>query len=353
VTAVTVPRGRGSDFAALAREIKQAGLLDRRRGFYLVRIALNLAVLAAGCVAFVIIGDSWWQLLLAAFFAAVFTHLSFIGHDAGHKQIFRTRRANDVMGYLHGGLVGLSYDWWVGKHNRHHANPNHEDDDPDLDLPILAFTRDQGLRSTGFARWTIKYQAYLFFPLLLAEGLNLHWNAIRHVWQARGNRGSDRGTPTLEAVLLILHVVIYLTAVFIVLSPLTGLVFIAVHQGLWGVYMGCSFAPNHKGMPTLGEGHQLDFLRKQVLTSRNVRGGRYVDFLLGGLNYQIEHHLFPSMPRPNLRRAQALVEDFCVRHKIDYTQCGLLRSYAHVLRHLHAIGAPLRRPTPAPADALT
>ena len=62
--------------------------------------------------------------------------------------------------------------------------------------------------------------------------------------------------------------------------------------------MGCSFAPNHKGMPVLSAGHTLDFLRKQVLTSRNIRGGWFVDILLGGLNYQIEHHLFPSMPRP-------------------------------------------------------
>jgi fatty acid desaturase len=73
-----------------------------------------------------------------------------------------------------------------------------------------------------------------------------------------------------------------------------------------------------------------------------VRGGRWADFALGGLNYQIEHHLFPSMPRPHLRRAQPIVHDFCVEHGISYSQCGLLRSYGHVLRHLHTVGAPLR-----------
>jgi fatty acid desaturase len=341
--ALSAPRSGGSEFAALSREIRRAGLLDRRRGYYVIRIVCNLVVFAAGCVAFVAVGDSWWQLLMAVFFAVGFTQLSFIGHDAGHKQIFRSRRTNDAVGYLHGGLVGLSYDWWVGKHTRHHANPNHEDDDPDIDMPALAFTRDQARNKHGFHRWMARNQAYLFFPLLFAEGLNLHWQSIKHVW-----RGDGRARAT-EMSLLLAHMAIYLTAVFTVLSPLTGLVFIAVHQGLWGVYMGCSFAPNHKGMPTLPEGHQLDFLRKQVLTSRNVRGGRWVDFLLGGLNYQIEHHLFPSMPRPNLRRAQALVENFCARHGIDYTQCGLLRSYAHVVRHLHDVGAPLRRAARRPA----
>ena len=111
--------------------------------------------------------------------------------------------------------------------------------------------------------------------------------------------------------LLAAHILGYLTAVFLVLTPLQGLVFIAVHQGMWGLYMGLAFAPNHKGMPIIPAGQKLDHLHKQVLTSRNVRGGRIVDYALGGLNYQIEHHLFPKMPRPNLRRAQPLVRAYC------------------------------------------
>jgi fatty acid desaturase len=124
--------------------------------------------------------------------------------------------------------------------------------------------------------------------------------------------------------------------------------FIAVQQALFGVYLGCSFAPNHKGMPILTERDQTDFLRRQVLTSRNVRGGWLIDFLLGGLNYQIEHHLFPSMPRPNLRRSQALVREFCRRHGITYHQTTLLRSYGLALDHLHDVGRPLR-PDKGPA----
>ena len=329
----------GSDFAALAHEIKQHGLLARRRGYYWTRIVLNLVVFAAGCVAFVLIGDSWWQLVTAVFFAVMFTQLSFIGHDAGHKQIFRGRRANDTTGYLHACLVGLSYDWWVGKHSRHHANPNHEEHDPDLAMAALAFTRGQGAGTRGFLRWMARYQAFLFFPLLLLEGLNLHWSSLRFVW-----RGGGRARK-LESFLLVVHVAVYLAAVFTVLSPGTAVAFVLVHQAAWGVYMGCSFAPNHKGMPTVAEGHQLDFLRKQVLTSRNVTGGRLVDFVLGGLNYQIEHHLFPSMPRPNLRRAQRVVERFCTGNGIAYAQCGLLRSYRFVLEHLHDVGAPLRQST--------
>ncbi|WP_158852751.1 fatty acid desaturase family protein [Saccharothrix deserti] len=335
-----VPSKRGSDFADLSRIINHAGLLERRTGYYAAKIVLNLLAFAGGWVAFALIGDTWWQLFMAAFFAVMFTQLSFIGHDAGHKQIFRTRRANDAVGHLHAGLTGLSYGWWIGKHTRHHANPNHEDEDPDIDIAVLAFTARQGSAKRGFLRWMAKYQAFLFFPLLLLEGLDLHVSSVQAV------RKGEVKSRTLEAGLLIGHFAAYLTAVFLVLSPLTGIVFILVHHALWGLYMGCSFAPGHKGMPTLSAGHELDFLRKQVLTSRNVRGGHAVDFVLGGLNYQIEHHLFPSMPRPSLRRAQVLVREFCEQRGIDYAQCGWPASYGHVLHHLHAVGAPLRATSP-------
>jgi fatty acid desaturase len=325
-----------TDYTDLSRVIRQAGLLKRRRGYYALRIGLTVAAFGGAWVVFAFLGNSWWQLFTAAFLALVFTHLSFIGHDAGHKQIFRGRRANDALGLVHGGLVGLSYGWWIGKHNLHHANPNHEEDDPDLEIGALAFTVAQGGAKRGFLRFMAKYQAFLFFPLLLLEGLNLHWSSILAM------RESGLKQRRLEIAMLTAHIGVYLTAVFVVLSPGTAVLFIAVHQGLWGVYMGCSFAPNHKGMPTRKGEQTVDFLRKQVLTSRNVRGRRWLDFTMGGLNYQIEHHLFPTMPRPNLRRAQPIVQGFCVERGISYSQCGLLRSYGHVLSHLHAVGAPLR-----------
>ncbi|GAA3029078.1 fatty acid desaturase [Actinokineospora globicatena] len=325
-----------SDFAALTGVIREAGLLDRRHGYYAVTISVTLLVFAAGCVGFVLLGDSWWQLGTAVFFAVMSTQLAFLGHDAGHRQILRSGRANDRVGRVFGGLVGISYGWWMGKHTRHHANPNHEDEDPDLDIPILAFTRGQARDRAGFVRWTAKHQAALFFPLLLLEGLSLHWTSVQAVW--RGDMKARR----LEAVLLAAHIVGYLVAVFLVLSPPVAIAFVAVHQGLFGVYMGCSFAPGHKGMPTYTDGTAPDFLRKQVLSSRNTGGGVWVDHALGGLNHQIEHHLFPSMPRANLRRARPLVRRFCEQRGIEYAECGLVSTYRHVLRHLHEVGAPLR-----------
>jgi fatty acid desaturase len=333
----SAPKGRWSEYTQLSRQIKQAGLLDRRHGWYAARIGLNLALLAAGWVAFAVLGDSWWQLVTAAYLAVVFTQLAFVGHDAGHRQISRSRRANDLIGLVHANLgVGISFGWWVPKHNAHHSNPNHEDLDPDISITALAFTADQASTRHGLIRLVARYQAWLFFPLLLLEAAHLHLASIKAVL-----RGSGRAN-TVEGALLLAHVAGYLTALVWVLSPAQAVAFVVVQQGLFGLYLGCSFAPNHKGMPTLTDADQLDFARRQVLTSRNVAGSRLVDLVLGGLNYQIEHHLFPNMPRPNLRHAQPLVRAFCRQHGLAYAEASLFGSYAQALRHLHTVGTPLR-----------
>jgi fatty acid desaturase len=183
-----------------------------------------------------------------------------------------------------------------------------------------------------------RHQAWLFFPLLSLQAAQLHVQSVRSLLRQRGR------AAVLEGLLLTGHLLAYLGAVVTVLSPLRALLWIAVQQGLFGVYLGCSFAPNHKGMPILSGRDELDYLRRQVLTSRNVRGNRFLEFALGGLNYQIKHHLFPSMPRPNLRHAQPIVRAFCQQHGLPYAERGTLGSFAEVLGHLHAVGAPLRRP---------
>jgi fatty acid desaturase len=323
----------GSDYSDLLREVKRAGLLNRRPWRAAGRIVVITVLFAGGWTAFVLLGESWWQVAVAAFLALVFTQVGFLGHDAGHRQLFRSRRANDLVGLLSGNLgIGLSFGWWMNKHNRHHAQPNHEERDPDVQPGAIVFTRTAGRARRGLAGVVARCQAFLFFPLLTFEAMSLHVASVRGLLRSGEHR------RLVETVLFGLHVTGYLVAVAVVLPPAQALTFIAVHQGLFGIYLGCSFAPNHKGMPAPGEVEELDFLRRQVLTARNVRGGRVVDVALGGLNYQIEHHLFPSMPRSNLRHAQPVVRAFCADRGVSYHERPLLASYAETLRHLHAVG---------------
>ncbi|WP_017556428.1 fatty acid desaturase family protein [Nocardiopsis baichengensis] len=312
--------------------------MERTPRYFAVRLSLIGAAYAAAWAAFALLGDTWWQLGTAVVLAAVFGQVGLVAHELAHRQIFAKRRPSEAVGRIVGNLgIGLGYGWWQDKHTRHHANPNHEDLDPDVQPEVFVWSQDQARAASRIPRLIGRSQAFLFYPLLLLEGFNLHVGSVRALFRPTTKR---RGT---EAVLLGAHFVLYLAAVFTVLDPVKAVVFILVQQGLFGVYLGCIFAPNHKGMPTLKKGQKLDFLRKQVLTSRNVRGGWFTDIALGGLNYQIEHHLFPSMPSPNLRRAQPIVREYCEENGISYHETGFLRSHVEAMAHLHRAGAPLRK----------
>ncbi|MER6506226.1 acyl-CoA desaturase [Nonomuraea sp. NPDC001636] len=311
--------------------------MERRPAYYAIRIGLVAALFAGGWTLFATVGDSWWQLGVAVLLAVAFAQVTLLAHDLAHGQVFRSRRRSRIAGLVVGNLtVGLSYGWWMDKHTRHHANPNHEDHDPDVAPDILIWSRRQAEASSGLPRFIGRWQAFLFFPLLTLEGLNLKVAGFRALRRVKGGR--------TEGLLLVAHNLAYLAGVFAVLSPGKALAFLAVHQACYGVYLGCTFAPNHKGMPVLTAEDSLDFLRRQVLTSRNVRGGRLMNVALGGLNYQIEHHLFPGMPSANLRRARPLVRAYCRELGVAYVECGLVESWAQAMRHLHEVGAPLRAP---------
>lgn len=324
------------DYRSLANMVRQAGLMDRRPRLYIAWFALALAAFAAGWAALVIVGDSWASLGVAVFLALVFTQVDFLGHDAGHQQIFRSRRANQIVGLVAGNaLTGLGFGWWVPKHNAHHAHPNVVGHDPDIGdgVVALSFTPDIAARRRGVRRVLARYQAWLFFPLLMLEGIGLHISGFDSIVRRR-----DRSS-VVEGILLGAHVALYLAVVFWVLSPLRAVAFIAVQQGLFGLYLGCSFAPNHKGMPVTESDAGVGFVRQQVTTARNVTGGRLISFAFGGLDFQIEHHLFPTMPRPNLSRAQKIVQAFCAEHGLEYHTDTVIGSYRQALRYLSACGA--------------
>ena len=146
----------------------------------------------------------------------------------------------------------------------------------------------------------------------------------------------------LEPTALIVHVTAYAVMLALCLPPWEAIAFATVHHALTGLYISATFAPNHKGMPATDRSSKPNFLRQQVMISRNIRPGRLNDLLYSGLNYQIEHHLFPSMPRHNLHRARTIVHDFCRRNGEPYHETGAVRAQREILQHLHAVAASLR-----------
>ena len=290
-------------------------------------------------VAATIVFDSVLLLMLAAVVMAfASTQVALLAHDVGHYQAFRGKRANMIGRVLFGNLLlGVSHSWWNTKHNQHHSTPNHMEKDPDVSFPFVVFSSEQIADRPKFLRPVIAWQV-LVFPLVLPlQALNMRISSITHLREATAKR------PVWQAFGMAIHFALYGLLLYQMDSWALSLGFFAVHQSLFGVYNSSVFASNHKGMPLIQEGSRLDFLREQVITSRDVTGRPLTDFWYGGLNYQIEHHLFPTMPRNRLNRAQVIVRRYCEEKEIPYHETGLLRSYGEVFSMLHEASAPLRR----------
>ena len=338
------PSDAVADFAELPRRIREQGLLDRQLGYYTIKMASALAMLTLSITLLLVVDNFWFQLANAAFLAFVFGQIGYIGHDAGHLAVCRSVWGNRLIGYCVSFLLSMSQSWWLAQHNQHHRTPNDLDDDPHTLMPILAFSEEKADRKRSILRLLVAYQAFYYLPVLLLEGLGIRAASIQFLI---GTRKARLYLPDFS--LMALHFVLYFGLLFYALTPWQALAFVLVHQGLFGLYYGLVFAPNHKGMLILDKDKPLDFVRTQVLTTRNVKPNFLVDLMYGGLNYQIEHHLFTMMPRKSLGKARPIVKEFCRQQGIPYYETGTLRSYREILSHMHQVSSILRKGSKPPA----
>ena len=331
------PRSPINAYAELKRRIKQKGLMDQQPTYYTYKILFTLSLLAVSLTILLVAKHTSLQLLNAVFLAFVFAQIGFIGHDLGHRQIFRTNRLYETGSFIVANLLlGWSWSWWIDKHNRHHGHPNEPELDPDIAIPMLAFTEEEAQSKQGFLRFMVKYQAYLFLPLELLGWVSFLIFSIGFLLKKKAKY------PLTEAFLMSIHYLLYFGLLFSCLSIWQAILFFVIHRALFGLYLGSVAAPNHKGMLVLDKDSPIDFLHQQVLSSRNVRAHPFTDFWYGGLNYQIEHHLFPTIPRNKLKEAQQNVKAFCQECSIPYHETSVLQSYREIFRHLHQVSASLR-----------
>jgi fatty acid desaturase len=323
--------------------VRETGLLRRAPWFYAMVGAAIAVALGGAITGFILLGDSWFQLLIAAALGIIVTQVAFLAHEAAHRQILSTGPANDRLARVLGAIVGMSYSWWDSKHSRHHANPNRVGKDPDIEIDTISFLEEDAASARGVRRLITRKQGWLFFPLLTLEGLNLHFLSFKYLLT-----DPDAKARWAELSMIVARFAILLIPVFLFLPLGMAFAFLGVQLAVFGVYMGASFAPNHKGMPVIDRDAKLDFFSKQVRTSRNIRGGWWATWLMGGLNYQVEHHLFPSMARPHLSKAREIVREFCANNDVPYTETSLGRSYMIVIDYLNRVGLAARDPFDCP-----
>ncbi len=311
-------------YRRLRRAVVEAGLLERRYGYYVGRTLVSFGILVTGVIAAFALPATWgWSMLAAVIIGIGLAQVAMIGHDCGHLQVFRRAQLNWLLGQFCFSLaVGVGFWSWRDRHNQHHVETNDEDDDPDLSFGgFFTLNEQEAASRRGWRRLVVRYQAWLFVPVLMAmlsivmraEG----WRVA--LVELRGTRKwVELGILTLNGVLWMLPVLVlgwWWLAIFVA-SQMVG-----------GLYLGMTIAPNHKGMPTWAGGTELTFLERQVLGSRNILPGPIAEFAFGGLNYQVEHHLFPTMPRANLGRCHDIVRPFCLAQGLPYEEVSVWESY--------------------------
>lgn len=324
-----------SDYSGLSKQIREAGLLKRTIPFYAITFGIVTLLGIIAWTAVFMIGNSWWNLIPAAILGIFTAQYGFFAHEASHRQIFTSKKVNDWAGLIIADLfVGLGYGFWMKKHQKHHVTPNQIGEDPDINIRVLSFTKESYDSRKGLEKLATKNQGWMLPFLLLFTGFDLLLDSFKTVL----NPKSVLKFRWLEIVFLTVRLATPLTIAFTLMDPILAFSFFMVNMMVFGFFMGGAFAPNHKGMPILPKDAKVDFLRRQVLTSRNIRPGFVMDLLMGGLNYQIEHHLFPSMPRPHLKEARRLTKIYCAERGIPYMETGLFESYSIVMKHLSKVG---------------
>jgi fatty acid desaturase len=320
----------GGAYVELRRAVLAAGLLNRAYGYYAWRSGVSFVLLGMGIgAAFLLPAPILFNSFLLAFGSV---QVALVGHDAGHLAVFKSKRVNWMLGWVCWSVVlGIGFWYWYDRHNRHHANTNDLDGDPDLQWAGLVAYTDEALRTRPRRmRWVIRHQALL--GPLYTLGLAFAFRAESWAFAVRRLQGRRR---MIELAFLASSLLVW--TVPAVWLGWAWVVTFLIGQVLAGLYLELAIAPNHKGMPTWPSGEPLSFLDRQVLSSRNIVPHPISDFVFGGLNYQIEHHLFPSMPRVHFGRARAIVKPFCLVHGLPYQEMGAFASYRLVVSELQRV----------------
>lgn len=331
-----------SVYSELLSKVKAEGLLSKTPSFYGWSFTVVTLLSVATWVAIVLLGlnlSGAWSLFvlpLIVFQGLLTAQYAFIAHELAHNQVFESHRANTRIGMVMANLfAGLSYGFWLQKHNRHHGKPNMVEGDPDINLRILAFSTEQKFEKPSAERMLTRNQGWLFPVLVFLTSFDLLLDSFKSLGRKNG-RGSEH--RFLEGAMLVVRlltpIAVYLLVLPLWVAPIAWMTYMLS----FGFFLGAAFAVNHIGMPLVEKGSRMGFLERQVLTSRNITPSPLKDILLGGLNYQIEHHLFPSMSRPNLARVRPMVQEFCREKGIAYKEMGLLKGFGEVVSFLNGVG---------------
>ncbi|MBN3303660.1 FADS1 desaturase, partial [Amia calva] len=324
------------DFRRLRAVVEGAGLLRPRPWFFAAVLAHILVLDGLAYLTLRLGGTSWPALTLTALLlATVQAQAGWLQHDFGHLSVFGTSRWNHLLHrFVIGHLKGAPASWWNHLHFQHHAKPNCFRKDPDINMHPLLFTLGKalsielGVQKKKFMPYQHQHRYFFFLGPPALIPLYFQWYVFffavkRRQWQD---------------LLWMLSFYVRFTLCYLPLLGLPaflGLFFVVRFlESNWFVWVT---QMNHIPMH-IDRDQNRDWVTMQVQATCNVDQSLFNDWFTGHLNFQIEHHLFPTMPRHNLFSVAPLVRSLCRRHGLQYSSKPLITAFSDIVASLKDSG---------------
>jgi len=276
-------------------------------------------------------------------FGLGYQQLGWLGHDACHHGLTPNRKLNNVLGYFFGNVLnGFSVNWWKNRHNSHHAITNVLDADPDVDnLPLFVWSEHDldKVTDAGLATVIVPYQHYYFVPWTTTLKIIWSLQSCFFLYDRESQNKSYIKALLMEKVTIALHYVLLFLVLRLTPSIGAAIFFLLGSEFIGGSAIALIVFMNHYACEQLQkiEGKDADFLTIQLRGTRNINSGIFMDWFAGGLNYQIEHHLFPTIPRHNLSKVKPFVENFCRENDLPYMSFSYWECLISVLQRLESV----------------
>lgn len=344
------------DIQQLRNRVYALGLFNSSKLFYAYKILSNVAICMSSIALALYMPTSKISLIIAGLLMALFwQQCGWLAHDFLHHQVFKYRPLNNAFGILVGNIFqGFSVSWWKNKHNHHHAVPNVTDapggGDPDIATVPILFWSEKIVEQEDLEklpRWMCRNQSILYWPVLCMARTSWVLQSITFHCQPRNRAVVSDVLFSFEIAGLITHHLLYLILLIKITflsSFWNALLYHFTCQMVGGVLLGIVFVVGHNAMDVFTEKEMraIDFIRLQVRTTRNVNPHWFTDWFCGGLNYQVEHHIFPSVPRHHLPLVARMFQDFCNKYSIPYSSQTLIdgnKSVCAILKSVSKVAA--------------
>lgn len=323
-------------YTELRKEALEAGYLKPTYGYYLLLVVTDWTAFFLSLYTLFTSNTPLTVFLSSILLGFFFVHAGGLTHDLGHRQVFLSSKLNDIFGMVIGALMAVPYKVWCRNHNLHHANPNEQDLDPDLDS-VFTFAEERENNKTGLAGFIRRNQHWLYYLLGSLGGISFRLKGLKHLCT------DYQPVPKLDVILLLFGICLWWGTPFVMFPFWKACIAVLTYTFVAGFYLANVFAPNHKGMPQLKKGVEYSFFEQQVITARNVKCGIFLDYVLLGLNYQVEHHLFPNASRCQMKNLHTLTSKVCKKYNVPLVEMDIIETNRFIIQELRAVANIARK----------